>query len=639
MVQPSLRQAALDATAPGRAGASLERAEDGEAAVFISYSRRDMAFVDRLDADLRRRGVTTLIDRTAIAVGENWLARIRDLITRAETIVFVLSPDSVQSPICAEETAFGKRLGKRFIPVVARRVDNPRVPEALSELNYVFLDDEDTYVPNVEQLVGAIRTNLAWMRMHADLGRLAEEWSRAGRPRGLLLGTTRLKAAEHWIAHRPANAPLPTDDTRAHIAASHRAAHQRRHGLIGALVVGLVLALGLAALAFTQRQEAVAQRQIAERQTALALQRERDAQEQRDVARRNFDIAKATLDTMIFDLAQGLRQADGVRISVLRTVLSRVEAAMGRLTRAAPDDADVQRSRAVMLNEFGQTYLAAGDEAAARRSYEEALAIRRTLARRNPNNALWQRDLSVSLVDIGDLDLRENDVPGALRAFQEALAIRRALVRDDPDNRLWQRDLSVGLDRIGDLKLRMGDIPGALDTYREGLAIARALTRSDPDNAEWQRDLSVSLDKIGDLELRTGDVRSALEAHQEGLAIARALAGRDPGNALWQSDLSISLGKVGDLKLRAGDTAGALAAYEEGLAIARALARRDPDNTEWQTGLAVSLTKVASAVTDPRRKRECLGEALALLIRLEKAGRLSAAQKSWPGLIRSELGK
>jgi len=73
--------------------------------VFISYSRQDIAFVDRLQQALARRGIEAFVDRERIETVEEWLARIAELITNADTIVFVLSPGSVDSKICKEEVA------------------------------------------------------------------------------------------------------------------------------------------------------------------------------------------------------------------------------------------------------------------------------------------------------------------------------------------------------------------------------------------------------------------------------------------------------------------------------------------------------------------------------------------------------
>ena len=49
--------------------------EQCKARVFISYSRKDMAFADRLDVALKQRGFEPLIDRTDIYVFEDWWQR------------------------------------------------------------------------------------------------------------------------------------------------------------------------------------------------------------------------------------------------------------------------------------------------------------------------------------------------------------------------------------------------------------------------------------------------------------------------------------------------------------------------------------------------------------------------------------
>jgi hypothetical protein len=57
---------------------------ESKAKVFISYSRKDMAFADRLEAALKARGFEPLIDRTDIYAFEEWWKRIEALIARAD---------------------------------------------------------------------------------------------------------------------------------------------------------------------------------------------------------------------------------------------------------------------------------------------------------------------------------------------------------------------------------------------------------------------------------------------------------------------------------------------------------------------------------------------------------------------------
>src|SRR5579864_1892096 len=122
--------------------ADAEQASGAEpkAKIFISYSRKDMAFVDRLEPALKARGFEALIDRTEIYAFEDWWKRIEVLITKADTVVFVLSPDAVASEVALKEVAFAASLNKRFAPIVVHRVPDQAVPEALRRLNFIFFD-------------------------------------------------------------------------------------------------------------------------------------------------------------------------------------------------------------------------------------------------------------------------------------------------------------------------------------------------------------------------------------------------------------------------------------------------------------------------------------------------------------------
>src|SRR6201998_185813 len=94
------------------------RNAEAKARVLISYLRKDVVFGDRLEAALKARGFEPLIDRTEIYAFEDWWKRIEALIARADTIVFVLSPDAVTSEVALREVARAASLNKRFAPIV-----------------------------------------------------------------------------------------------------------------------------------------------------------------------------------------------------------------------------------------------------------------------------------------------------------------------------------------------------------------------------------------------------------------------------------------------------------------------------------------------------------------------------------------
>jgi hypothetical protein len=80
--------------------AGQETGGDPKAKVLISHSRKDMPFADRLDDALKTRGFDVFIDRSAISDLEDWRKRIRSLIVKTDTMVFILSPDALLSKEC-----------------------------------------------------------------------------------------------------------------------------------------------------------------------------------------------------------------------------------------------------------------------------------------------------------------------------------------------------------------------------------------------------------------------------------------------------------------------------------------------------------------------------------------------------------
>ena len=195
-------------------GAVAETTDQPKPRVFISYSRKDIAFADQLEAALKARGFEPLIDRTEIYAFEEWWKRIEALVARADTVVFVLSPDAVASDIALREVAFAASLNKRFAPIVYRRVDDKQVPEALAKLNFIFFDDAAQFERSADQLAEALNTDIGWIRQHTEFSEQARRWAAASEPSGLLLRSPVLEQAERWIASRPSGAPAPTAETQ-----------------------------------------------------------------------------------------------------------------------------------------------------------------------------------------------------------------------------------------------------------------------------------------------------------------------------------------------------------------------------------------------------------------------------------------
>jgi TIR domain len=225
------------------------RSKEVKSKVFISYSRKDMAFAEKLEAALNARDFEVLIDRQEIYAFEDWWKRIEALIGSADTVVFALSPDAVKSEVALKEITYAASLSKRFAPIVCQRVEESAVPEVLRRLNFIFFDDPAQFAASTDKLAKALQTDIRWIRRHTEFGEAARRWIEGDRAGGLLLRPPVLDQAEAWMTFRPSGAPSPTEETMAFIAASRKAevVTRRRSRILNvalyALLVSIILGL------------------------------------------------------------------------------------------------------------------------------------------------------------------------------------------------------------------------------------------------------------------------------------------------------------------------------------------------------------------------------------------------------------
>ncbi len=111
---------------------------DDEAKVFLSYSRKDRERAQRIADVLRERHFGVFKDTDDILPTEEWKERLEQLIAEADTVVFLLSPQSAESEVCAWEVEHAATLNKRIAPIVIEETDSKYIPPMLARLNFIF---------------------------------------------------------------------------------------------------------------------------------------------------------------------------------------------------------------------------------------------------------------------------------------------------------------------------------------------------------------------------------------------------------------------------------------------------------------------------------------------------------------------
>ncbi len=274
--------------------------------IFISYSRKDIAFARLLRSSLESSGLNTWIDWERIPVGEQWWSEISQAIERCNVFMFIISASSIGSSVCKDEINEALKNHKRVIPVLVDNVTPEAVREFIPELpglNWVVFEkdhlfrlgedaeaapgrDEDRLValPNTPQfeqalakLTETVHTDWDWVKAHTQLQVDALRWSARGRDASYLVRGSALEDAEGWLARAVGRDPQPTllqsqfiSAGRLEEARRQREAARRQRRLLRVIAIALVVTVALGCVAIIQRSDARREAHIAQGQARLA---------------------------------------------------------------------------------------------------------------------------------------------------------------------------------------------------------------------------------------------------------------------------------------------------------------------------------------------------------------------------------
>ncbi|MEO0985567.1 MAG: toll/interleukin-1 receptor domain-containing protein, partial [Cyanobacteria bacterium J06639_14] len=122
--------------------------------VFISYSRRDKAFVRALCHALQEHNHQIWVDWDGIRSSLPWREEITNGIRQATRFVYIISPDTIDSQYCTWEIDQALAQQKKLIPVLCREVDVNAVRSEIASLQFISFCGEDDFATAFTKLEG-----------------------------------------------------------------------------------------------------------------------------------------------------------------------------------------------------------------------------------------------------------------------------------------------------------------------------------------------------------------------------------------------------------------------------------------------------------------------------------------------------
>jgi tetratricopeptide (TPR) repeat protein len=387
--------------------------------LFISYSRKNQDFARKLVSSLEGQGFGCWFDQHDLPPAADFWEKITEGIDDCDTFIFIMSPQSLASPICMMEVAYALKHNKRIIAIICEKI-NPKqayfedyLPDLLvlqirdsfdsrdfqeivthnrvelGFLNWIFCENLEAYETAFAKLLEAINTDLDYVRQHTLLSRRVAEWERNLKNRSYLMRGEPLRTWQAWIQNNVDKSPSVTSAQIEYITAS--VANERRVMWIRLTAVFSMIVIILVIGLVTQIQgritvQATAEALATETQnlrfqlnTSLYYTQGLNAYKDGDflLARQFFELALAALET----------EGDG---SILNILIDLPEI-------TAPFEVD----REMILNELARSCVQMGEEESLQCAEENLLIVRQS----NPNN----RDYCNALVIIYREQKRYND--------------------------------------------------------------------------------------------------------------------------------------------------------------------------------------------------------------------------------------
>ncbi len=284
----------------------------GNTKIFISYSRKNTAFVRKLNDALGAVGIAAWVDWEGIPLSADWMAEITAAIQASDAFIFVISPESLKSAICIEELELGIKFNKKIIPVLYKELEKgKKMHPKLASINWVRMrPKKDDFKITIPKLAETIQTDLGWVQQHTRLLQRAAEWNHKNRNKSYLLQGSYLEEGERWMIESTKVSSREVVPIQAEfLSTSRKEAIQRQRNLTLGVAVAFAFSLLLVAFAFIQRASAIKSENHAISSQATAVANEFIAATQKALAEEQKTIADENAQK-----AKALRSASEARI-------------------------------------------------------------------------------------------------------------------------------------------------------------------------------------------------------------------------------------------------------------------------------------------------------------------------------------
>jgi eukaryotic-like serine/threonine-protein kinase len=319
------------------------------------------------------------------------------------------------------------------------------------------------------------------------------------------------------------------------------------------------------------------------------------ARVQRTRAERRFQDVRALANSLIFDVHDSIQDLPGAT-AARKLIVDKGLHYLDSLEQESQGDASLRLELAAAYKRIGDVqgnefFANLGDTSGALKSYQKALAIRRSLwspSNQDVNGALALAELYRL---ISQPQQSEGDLSAALESGQAAVKLMESIDAAHPNDPMVVYELLSDYQTVanvlgGDISLSsMGDNEGALVYRQKELETAERFDKLENGSARGKGNLGIAISTTGDQLLQAGHASEALQNYLRAQPLFQEVAYHSNKAPRGKYLLGLLYERLSLVELMKGDIRAATASANAALKLSTELAESDPRDA--QSGVTI----------------------------------------------------
>jgi eukaryotic-like serine/threonine-protein kinase len=253
-----------------------------------------------------------------------------------------------------------------------------------------------------------------------------------------------------------------------------------------------------------------------------------------------------------------------------------------------PDVPEYQLNLALDHNQLGILLRGLGEGDTARKEYKAALDLLKPLKTRFSDAPVYQHDLGRTHNNLGVLlnDLGERDA--ARKEFEAARDLQKPLTERYPADPKYQKALAGTHHNLGALLNKLSERDAARKEFEAARDLLKSLTARFPDVPEYKDSLAATRHGLGVLLAGVGESETALKEFEAGRDLLKSLHSRYPAVPNYQATLATAHHNLGVFLRGLGERDAARKEYEAARDLQKPLTERPSAIPAHQQDLALT---------------------------------------------------